>query len=235
MTGVLIAGTASGVGKTTVTLALLAAMRRRGLIVQAFKSGPDFLDTGHHTRISGRTARNLDTWMLGLEANKDVLRQAAQGADAVLAEGMMGLFDGKDGATESGSSAEIAKLLELPVILVVDAGQSARSIAAVVLGFELFDSQLPLAGIILNRVAGDRHFRMLKAAILSVCKTHVLGWLPRDYTIAIPERHLGLQTAEELDEREDQVGITEKQIEALGLLAEKHLDVDRILSFECAV
>ena len=235
MTGVLIAGTASGVGKTTVTLALLAAMRRRGLIVQAFKSGPDFLDTGHHTRISGRTARNLDTWMLGLEANKDVLRQAAQGADAVLAEGMMGLFDGKDGATESGSSAEIAKLLELPVILVADASKSARSIAAVVLGFELFDSQLPLAGIILNRVAGDRHFRMLEAAILSVCKTPVLGWLPRDSAIAIPERHLGLQTAEELDGSEDQAEITERQIEALGVLAEKHLDVDRILSFECGL
>src|SRR5580698_4277269 len=211
MTGLLVAGTASGVGKTTVTLALLAAMRRRGLVVQAFKGGPDFLDTGHHTRISGRAARNLDTWMLGLAANKDVLRQAAQGADAVLAEGMMGLFDGKDGATESGSSAEIAKLLQLPVILVVDASKSARSIAAVVLGFELFDSQLPLAGIILNRVAGDRHFRMLEAAILSACKTPILGWLPRDPAIAIPERHLGLQTAEELDEREDQ-GITEKQI-----------------------
>ena len=234
MTGVLIAGTASGVGKTTVTLALLAAMRRRGLVVQAFKGGPDFLDTGHHTRISGRAARNLDTWMLGLAANKDVLRQAAQGADAVLAEGMMGLFDGKDGATESGSSAEIAKLLQLPVILVVDASKSARSIAAVVLGFELFDSQLPLAGIILNRVAGDRHFRMLEAAILSACKTPILGWLPRDPAIAIPERHLGLQTAEELDEREDQ-GITEKQIEGLGLLAEKHLDVDRILSLECGL
>ncbi len=235
MTGVLIAGTASGVGKTTVTLALLAALRRRGLIVQAFKSGPDFLDTGHHTRISGRTARNLDTWMLGLEANKDVLRQAAQGADAILAEGMMGFFDGKDGATESGSSAEIAKLLELPVILVVDASKSARSIAAVVLGFELFDPQLPLAGVILNRVASDRHFRMLETAILSACKTPVLGWLPRDSAITIPERHLGLQTTEELDEHEDQSGITDRQIEALGLLAEKHLDVDRILSFECGL
>jgi cobyrinic acid a,c-diamide synthase len=235
MTGVLIAGTASGVGKTTVTLALLAAMRRRGLIVQAFKGGPDFLDTGHHTRISGRPARNIDTWMLNFEANKDVLRQAAQGADAVLAEGMMGLFDGKDGATESGSSAEIAKLLELPVILVVDAGKSARSIAAVVLGFELFDVQLPLAGIILNRVASERHFRMLETAILSACKTPILGWLPRDPSIEIPERHLGLHTAEELDNYEDRDGITERQIEALGLLAEKHLDVDRILSFECGL
>jgi len=235
MTGLLVAGTASGVGKTTVSLAILAAMRRRGRIVQAFKGGPDFLDAGHHTRISGRIARNLDTWMLDDEANKDVLRQAVQGADAILAEGMMGLFDGKDGATESGSSAEIAKLLRLPVVLVVDAGKSARSIAAVILGFELFDPQLALAGVILNRVASERHFRMLEAAILSACRTPVLGWLPRESAIAIPERHLGLHTAEEFDVHEGQDGTTEKLIETLGLLAEKHLDLDRLLSLECGL
>ena len=234
MTGFLIAGTASGVGKTTVTLAILAAMRRRGLVVQSFKGGPDFLDTGHHTRISGRSARNLDTWMLDLETNKDVLRQAAQGASAVIVEGMMGLFDGKDGTTESGSTAEIAKLLKLPVVLVVDAGKSARSIAAVVLGFELFDPQLSLAGIILNRVASDRHFRMLEAAILSACKTPILGWLPREPAIAIPERHLGLHTAEESD-ADGQHGTTEKMIEALGMFAEKHLDLDGLLTLECGL
>ena len=142
MTGMLIAGTASGVGKTTVTLAIIAALRARGLAVQAFKGGPDFLDTGHHTRLSGRAARNLDTWMLSAEANRAVLAEAALGADAVVVEGMMGMFDGKDGTTERGSSAEIAKLLGLPVVLVVDAGKSARSVAAVVLGFELFDPEL---------------------------------------------------------------------------------------------
>src|ERR1700722_10253923 len=176
MKGFLVAGTASGVGKTTVTLAITAALRRRGLTVQPFKAGPDFLDTGHHTHISGRTARNLDPWMPSAEANREVLRNAASNADVLLVEGVMGLFDGKNGATGSGSSAEIAKLLKLPVVLVLDASKTAQSIAAVVLGFEQFDDELPLAGIILNRVAGERHFQMLEAAIKSACKAPLLGW-----------------------------------------------------------
>jgi len=231
MKGFLIAGTASGVGKTTATLAITAALRRRGYMVQPFKGGPDFLDTGHHTRISGRTARNLDTWMLSADANRDVLRQASQGADVLLVEGMMGLYDGKDGTTETGSSAEIAKLLKLPVVLVLDAGKTARSIAAVVLGFELFDPELSLAGVILNRVAGDRHFRMLESAIQSACKTPVLGWLPREPAVAIPERHLGLQTVEE-----GEAGDTlEMRIDTLATLAEKHLDLSRLLKLQCGL
>jgi cobyrinic acid a,c-diamide synthase len=229
MTGFLIGGTASGVGKTTVTLALIAAMRRRGLIVQPFKGGPDFLDTGHLTRIACRTARNLDTWMLFTAANEDVLREAAEGSDLVIVEGMMGLFDGKDGATENGSSAEIAKLLQLPVVLVLDAAKSARSIAAVVLGFERFDPHLPLAGVILNRVASERHFKTLETAIISSCQTPVLGWLPRDAGIAIPERHLGLHAAEEFNNPEN----LERQIAALGLLAESHLNIDFLASLQC--
>ena len=231
MKGFLIAGTASGVGKTTATLAITAALRRRGYMVQPFKGGPDFLDTGHHTRISGRTARNLDTWMLSADANRDVLRQASQGADVLLVEGMMGLYDGKDGTTEMGSSAEIAKLLKLPVVLVLDAGKTARSIAAMVLGFELFDPELFLAGVILNRVAGDRHFRMLEAAIQSACKTPVLGWLPREPAVAIPERHLGLQTVEEGGAGE----ALETRIDTLASLAEKHLDLSRLLKLQCGL
>jgi cobyrinic acid a,c-diamide synthase len=231
MKGFLIAGTASGVGKTTAALAITAALRRRGYMVQPFKGGPDFLDTGHHTRISGRNARNLDTWMLSADANRDVLRRASQGADVLLVEGMMGLYDGKDGTTETGSSAEIAKLLKLPVVLVLDAGKTARSIAAVVLGFELFDPEISLAGVILNRVAGDRHFRMLEAAIQSACKTPVLGWLPREPAVAIPERHLGLQTVEEGGAGE----ALETRIDTLASLAEKHLDLSRLLKLQCGL
>ena len=231
MKGFLVAGTASGVGKTTVTLAITAALRRRGLTVQPFKGGPDFLDTGHHTRIAGRIARNLDTWMLSTEANRDVLRHAAQGADVLLVEGMMGLFDGKDGSTEMGSSAEIAKLLKLSVVLVLDAGKTSRSIAAVVLGFELFDPELPLAGVILNRVAGDRHFRMLETAIRSACKTPVLGWLPREPAVAIPERHLGLQTAEEGETGK----ALENLIDTLANLADKHMDIPQLMNLECGL
>jgi len=228
--GLLIAGTASGVGKTTVALAIMAGLRRRGLVVQPFKCGPDFLDTGHHTRICGRTARNLDTWMLSVESNRSVLRNAARGADVIVAEGMMGLFDGKNGSTEIGSSAEIAKLLRLPVVLVVDAAKSARSVAAVVLGFEKFDEELKLAGVILNRVAGERHYEMLREAIESSCATKILGWLPLEPAVAIPERHLGLRGAAELA-AEGQ----EAAVEAFAALAPKHLDLDGLLELDCGL
>lgn len=230
MTGFLIAGTSSGVGKTTATLTLAAALRRRGLAVQLFKGGPDFLDTSHHSRISGRKSFNLDTWMLSHETNRGILRRASQDADVVIVEGMMGLFDGKDGTDEHGSSAEIAKLLKLPIVLVIDAGKSARSIAALVLGFELFDSELQLAGIILNRVASDRHFQTLETAILARCRTPILGWLPREPIISIPERHLGLYSAEELCDAD-----LDLQISALGNFAERYLAIERLLSLECGL
>jgi cobyrinic acid a,c-diamide synthase len=231
MKGFLIAGTASGVGKTTVSLAILAAMRRRGVAVQPFKGGPDFLDTGHHTRLSGRTARNLDTWMLSAEANLDVVVEATRDAGAFLVEGMMGLFDGKSGDSETGSSAELAKLLKLPVVLVLDAGKSARSLAAVVLGFEMFDPALTLAGVILNRVASERHYELLHAAIGGSCRTPILGWLPRDASLGIPERHLGLQTAEEASSPES----TQSQMEAFAGRAEEHLDLDALTALECGL
>jgi cobyrinic acid a,c-diamide synthase len=228
--GLLVSGTASGVGKTTVALAIMAGLRRRGLAVQPFKCGPDFLDTSHHTQICGRTARNLDTWMLSVEANRSVLRNAARDADVVVAEGMMGLFDGKNGSTEIGSSAEIAKLLQLPVVLVVDAAKSARSVAAVLLGFEMFDTELRLAGVILNRVASEWHFEMLRDAIETSCRTKILGWLPVELAIAIPERHLGLQGAAERSAESQ-----EAMIDALASLAEEHLDLDGLLDLECGL
>ena len=197
MIGLLVGGAASGVGKTTVTLALIACMRRRGLTVQAFKGGPDFLDTTHHSRMSGRPARNVDTWMLDAEANRDVLRGATRDADALIAEGMMGLFDGKSGATEAGSSAEMAKLLHLPVVLVLDCAKSARSAAAVVIGFETFDPELPLAGVILNRVASQRHYDLLRLAIRgSAARPRCSASRPHEPAIAIPERHLGLHESD---------------------------------------
>ena len=228
--GFLIAGSASGVGKTTVTLAITAAALRRGLIVQPFKGGPDYLDSGHQTRIAGRASRNLDTWMLSHETNRNIVRRAAHGADVLIVEGMMGLFDGKDSASGAGSSAEIASLLQLPIVLVVDAAKTARSIAAVVLGFETFDPAVPIAGVILNRVAGERHYRMLEAGILSRCRTPILGWLPREPLIAIPERHLGLQTPEE----QPASGLS-AQLATLAGLAERHLDLNRIFNLRCGL
>jgi cobyrinic acid a,c-diamide synthase len=222
MIAFLVAGTASGVGKTTTALALMAALRQRGLEVQPFKCGPDFLDNSHHTAICGRASRNLDTWMLDLESNRSLFASACQGAGAAVVEGMMGLFDGVSGGGEQGSSAEIAKFLGLPVVLVVDASKSARSLAAVIKGFESFDTDLRFAGVVLNGVAGDNHYRLLEQAILSSCSVPILGWLPRNVEVAIPERHLGLHSAVE------QTNSLEK-LKAFANFAEQNLDIDQLL------
>lgn len=218
MNGFLVAGTASGVGKTTVALALMAALRRQGHIVQPFKCGPDFLDPSHHTMLCQRPSRNLDTWMLSLEANRNLFAKAVRDADWAVIEGMMGLYDGVDGASDAGSSAEIAKLLHVPIVLVVDAGMSGRSLAAVVRGFSSFDTELSFAGLVLNRVAGENHFQILQTAIRQNCEIPILGWLPCSEAAAIPERHLGLQTAGEFSDWSE-------RRQALAAFAEKHLDL----------
>src|SRR5213593_177876 len=148
MKALIVAGTASGVGKTTVTLALLAALRERGLRVQPFKAGPDFIDPGHHEAVSGVPSRTLDGWMVPPEENRRVFWRAAGGRDVAIVEGMMGLFDGVEGGSEEGSSAALAKALGLPVVLVIDAGGAVRSAAAMLCGFRDFDPGLRLAGVI---------------------------------------------------------------------------------------
>jgi cobyrinic acid a,c-diamide synthase len=215
-----VAGTASGVGKTTVALTIIASLRSRGLSIQPFKCGPDFIDGGHLEIIASRAVRNLDTWMLDAEANRKIFSAASTGCDVAVVEGMMGLFDGVAGNTEEGSTAEIAKLLGLPVVLVVDAGNSARSIAAVIRGFETFDPELRLAGIVLNRVAGGAHFRMLDSAIRQSSLVPVVGWLSVEADAVIPERHLGLHTAAE--------GITARLSTLTGL--GDHLDLEQLLN-----
>src|SRR5260370_34335818 len=192
-----VAGPASGVGKTTVTLSLMAALRRRGLTVQPFKCGPDFIDGGHHARVCGRASRNLDGWMLSAEANRHIFHRNAANADVCVIEGVMGLFDGVDGKSEAGSTAEIAKWLQLPVILVADASSMARSAAALVHGFESFDPALKGTGVIFNKVGGPAHYQMLGDALTSSINAFPLGYFPHDERIRIPERYLGLFTAGE--------------------------------------
>src|SRR5579863_5743795 len=211
MKGVLIAGPASGVGKTTISLAIAAGLRGRGLKVQAFKCGPDFLDTGHLTAVTGRPALNLDGWMLNREHICEAFSEATADADFAVVEGMMGLFDGISGGGEKGSAAEIAKILSLPIVLVVDASKSARSLAAVVRGFEVFDPELRFAGVVLNGVGSESHYRLLAEAIQLTCSMPILGWVPRESTVEIPERHLGLHTAAEVDWNQKQ-----RALEALG-------------------
>ncbi len=197
MKGIVVAAASSGSGKTTVTLGLLAALKRWGLTIASFKVGPDFIDPGHHTRITGRVSRNLDGWMLSESYNRACLEASVRGADMVVIEGVMGLYDGYDGKTEAGSTAQMAKWTDFPVLLVVNARSMARSSAAVVKGFELFDPDLAFAGVLFNHVGSDVHLSYLTQAMEGHVAMPCLGGLPRQKNLAMPERHLGLVTAEE--------------------------------------
>jgi cobyrinic acid a,c-diamide synthase len=221
--GLLIAGTQSGVGKTTVTLGLLSALRRRGLAVQPFKVGPDFIDPGHHSRAAGRVCRNLDGWMLSKDYNLANFQRHAGQAQVAVVEGVMGLFDGYDGLSEAGSTAQMAKWLGLPVLLVVDARALARSAAALVHGFASFDPELTLAGVVFNRIGGATHLHYLEQALSQLGEVKCLGGLPREAKLAIPERHLGLTTAEDHPLQEEYLG-------RLADLLEEHLDLEGLLA-----
>ncbi|MCP4627490.1 MAG: cobyrinate a,c-diamide synthase, partial [bacterium] len=223
MKGLIIAGSHSGAGKTTMTLGLMAALNRRCLKVAPFKVGPDFIDPGHHTKITGSVSRNLDGWMLPEKYNIDCFSQAVSWADIAVVEGVMGLFDGYDGKTEAGSTAQIAKKLGLPVILVIDAGSMARSAAAIVQGFERFDKDLSFAGVIFNHVGSSRHLTCLEEALPGHVTMPCLGGIPFDRGISIPERHLGLVTS-------DEHLLSDNAVSTLADLMDKNIDVDRLLA-----
>jgi cobyrinic acid a,c-diamide synthase len=227
--GFVVAAPASGSGKTTVTLGLMAALARRGLVVQPFKAGPDFIDPGHHTRVcgNGRVSRNLDGWMLPAEVNRAIFQRHAATADVSVVEGVMGLFDGARRSTasaspDSGSTADVARLLGLPIILVVDASKMAASAAAIVHGFATFDPSVRVAGVIFNQVGSANHYALLRDAMTRVPGVALLGHLPRDAQLRLPERYLGLVTAG--DE-----ALTDAAIVHLAALVERHVDVDRLL------
>ena len=217
-----IAGTHSGCGKTTISLGIMAALVKRGLVVQPFKVGPDFIDPGHHRRITGRDSHNLDGWMMSPDYNRNILDRYSRDADVAVIEGVMGLFDGFSGSDESGSTAQMAKWLGLPVVLVIDARAMARSAAAVALGFLRFDSDLALKGVIFNRVGSETHREMLIDAISSVSALPVVGCLPRNKELEIPSRHLGLVTDEDFIADED-------RIEKLARWVENNIDLDQLI------
>src|SRR5713101_4191756 len=226
--GFVIAGPSSGVGKTTVTLGLMAAFRRRGLTVQPFKCGPDFIDPGHHRRVCQRASRNLDGWMLPAEVNRGIFLQHAASADVSVVEGVMGLFDGASRSSNAGSTAATAVLLNLPIVLVVDASQMAASAAALVHGFATFDPAVRLAGVIFNQVGGTTHYGLLGDAVERGGRVASLGYLPHDDRLRIPERYLGLVTAGEEVLSEDAVA-------QLADLVERHVDLDRLLELASVV
>ncbi|MBW2016832.1 MAG: cobyrinate a,c-diamide synthase [Deltaproteobacteria bacterium] len=217
-----IAGTHSGCGKTTAALGIMAALKARGLRVQAFKVGPDFIDPGHHRRITGRASHNLDGWMMGADYNRGIFGRYGRDADVVVVEGVMGLFDGFSGRDDAGSTAQMAKWLNLPVILVIDAGAMARSAGAVALGFSRFDPALSIRGFIFNRVGSQGHGRMLEDAVRSITAPPVLGCLPTCRGLEIPSRHLGLVTDEDFRMDEDAA-------RRLADWIEENLDLDGLL------
>lgn len=220
---ILLAGVSSGVGKTTITLGLIAALGRCGLRVQPFKAGPDYIDPTYHTLAAGRPCRNIDTWMVPPDRALTLYDRASQGADMAVIEGVMGVFDGFSYTSEEGSTAQIAKLLGAPVLLVLDVGKMARSAGALARGYAQFDPDLNLAGFILNRCGSAKHYAGVKQAVEDATGLPVLGWLPKNAELHIPERHLGLVPTDERGELSDFIAHAAD-------LVEQYFEVEQIIA-----
>lgn len=192
---IMLAGTGSGCGKTTASLALMAALRARGLSVAPFKAGPDYIDPGFHRLACGRISHNLDEWLCAPDSVRRILALGAKGADIAVIEGAMGFYDGLDGG-DACSAFSLARHTGTPVVLVVDASGSAASAAATALGFLKYREDSGIAAALVNRVSGERHFALVRDALAAI-ELPCVGWLPRDAALAMPERHLGLVPAEE--------------------------------------
>jgi cobyrinic acid a,c-diamide synthase len=219
--GLIIAAPHSGAGKTTITLAILAALARRGVKVRAAKAGPDYIDPAFQAAATGAATVNLDSWAMEPAMLDSLAARAAGDADILVIEGVMGLFDGAPGeAGRRGATADLAAHFNLPVLLVLDVARQAQSAAAVVRGFTAHDPTVRIAGIILNRAASERHRKTIADAIAAL-RIPILGALPRDATLTLPERHLGLVQAGEHDN-------LAALIDRLAMMAERHLDLDAI-------
>ncbi len=220
---ILIAGTSSGSGKTTITLGLLAALRNMGLAVQPFKCGPDFIDPGLHQLACGRVSRNLDLWMMGEAQVRDTFAADAAEADISVIEGVMGMFDG-----QGSSSAALAKALGVPVVLILDVRSAAESVAAVLKGFETLMPEVAPVAVILNRVASPRHLELVSGAIRKHCRAEILGHLPQNLDFSMPSRHLGLFTGEEQP-------IGPEALETLAATIQAQVNLERLLELAASV
>ena len=217
-----IAAISSGSGKTTITLGLLAALKKRGLLVQPFKCGPDYIDPGYHKEASGVISRNLDSWMMGPEAVTDSFNSAMSTKDVAVIEGVMGLYDGASSTDIVGSSAHIAKITSTPVFLIINARGIARTIAPIVRGFIDFEEGVEIAGIIVNNIGSDRHADILKEALEYAKLPPLVGFLKRNDKWKIPERHLGLVPGTEQ-------GIPQQWYSELADEIENSFDLNQIL------
>ncbi|MGR6917519.1 cobyrinate a,c-diamide synthase [[Actinomadura] parvosata] len=216
-----VAAPASGSGKTTVATGLMAALRARGLRVSPHKVGPDYIDPGYHALATGRPGRNLDPWLQGEERVVPLFLHGAAGCDVAVVEGVMGLFDGK-GDSDFASTAHVARLLDAPVVLVVDAARQSRSVAAVVHGFATFDTRVRVGGVVLNRVGSARHEELCRAALAGI-GVPVLGAVRRDDAVFTPSRHLGLVPAAE------RRGEAVAAVDRLAALMARSCDLDALL------
>jgi cobyrinic acid a,c-diamide synthase len=223
LTGLLIAAPRSGAGKTTLTLGLMRALRNRGVKVAGVKSGPDYIDPAFHRAAIGRDSINLDSWAMTPDLLGSLAGQAASGADLLLAEASMGLFDGVPAEQgRSGASADVAAALGLPVLLVIDASGQAQSAGAVAKGCATFDPRINIAGVVLNNIGSPRHLTLARAGI-EAAGLKLVGSLPRNKDVTLPERHLGLVQAEETSALDD-------KLDSLARFVEAHVDLDAVLA-----
>ncbi len=221
--GLIVAASRSGSGKTTVTLGLLAALRRRGIVVRAGKAGPDYIDPAFHAAATGAASVNLDSWAMPPGLLDALVGEAAQSAELLIVEGVMGLFDGVAGPPgRAGTTADLATRLRLPVLLVLDVSGQSQTAAAVVRGLAWHDPDVRIAGVVLNRVGSERH-RVLVQDAIDALDIPVLGAVPRDAALTMPERHLGLVQAEEHAD-------LAVRLDRLADMAQRHLDLDRIVA-----
>lgn len=215
---IVIGGTQSGVGKTTISVGLMAALTQRGKKIQPFKVGPDYIDPTYHNKATGKISRNLDSWFVSDDGIAEIFYRSARNVDLAIIEGVMGLYDGFDILEDRGSTAHIAKVLNAPVVLLVNAAKMARSAAAIVKGYQEMDKNIRIKGVILNNVSSKRHYEMVKTAIEHYNKISVLGYLPANGDFVLPERHLGLIMAGENNETENVLArLTEQIMETIDL------------------
>ncbi|PPD41155.1 MAG: cobyrinic acid a,c-diamide synthase [Methylocystis sp.] len=220
--GILIAAARSSSGKTTLALGLMRALTRRGLRVSAVKCGPDYIDPAFHAAATGRDSLNLDSWAMEAGLIASLAAQAGAGADIIVAEGAMGLFDGAPGgASGVGASADIAALLGWPVLLAHDVSGQAQTAAAVLRGLASHDPRVKVVGVVANKVGSERHKRLVSESLAAIALP-LFGALPRNDALALPERHLGLVQASET------AGL-EARLEALADFVEAHVDVDAVI------
>ncbi|MDN4493954.1 cobyrinate a,c-diamide synthase [Ureibacillus aquaedulcis] len=209
-----IAGTGSGVGKTTLTVGLMKALMNKGFKVQGFKCGPDYIDPSYHTAVTKRTSRNIDSWMLSHDVVETIVSRASEQADVAIIEGVMGFYDGKSPLTDVGSTAEISRITSSPVLLVVNAASMARSAAAIVRGFQTLSQDVNIVGVIANQLGSKSHYEIVKAAIEQECQIPVIGYLQKGAVPPIPSRHLGLVPAIERGELDSYFEEVAQAIEA---------------------